>query len=137
MPLNDIETAMDLSSKFKQEQIKKRKSTRIFSCFGNKKVKASTEQHGQTTLSNIDNNHIQQTTTTTTTTQEKPKVDHGILSDGKRIYIDIFRDRLGYDMSYKPNNFDTQFVVPIVRRYNLHRFTFNAYSVLFFCFYYP
>jgi hypothetical protein len=99
--------------------IKKRKSTGLCSCFGNKKAKASTEQRGQpivvTAPSTAVTNQAAVTNQTTTSIQEKPTVDYAILSDGKRTYIDAFRDRPGLDMSYKPNDFDTRFILPAVR----------------------
>lgn len=97
--------------------IKKRKSTGLFSCFGNKKAKASTEQHGKPIVTTSPAVVTSQTTVvqTQSSIQEKPIVDYAILPDGKRIYIDAFRERPGLDMSYKPNDFDSRFVLPIVR----------------------
>jgi hypothetical protein len=97
--------------------LKKRKSTGLFSCFGNKKAKASTEQRGQSTIAVpsavvIDQTNVLQTTESI---EEKSAVDYAILPDGKRIYIDVFRDRPGLNMSYKPDNFDNQFFLPPVR----------------------
>ncbi|CAF1545270.1 unnamed protein product, partial [Adineta steineri] len=46
---------------------------------------------------------------------ERTTTDYSILPDGKRIYIDAFRDRPGLDMSYKPNDFETRFVLPITK----------------------
>lgn len=99
--------------------IKKRKSTGLLSCFGNKKTKASTEQRGQPTVSSATVAVQPQTTVSQTATsiREKPAVDYAILPDGKRIYIDSFRDRPGLDMSYTPNDFDNRFVLPVVRTY--------------------
>ncbi len=95
--------------------IKKRKSTGLFSCFGNKKAKASTEQRGQPTV--IPSSVGLTTVQTTISIQEKPTIDYAILLDGKRVYIDTFRDRPGLDMAYKPNDFDNRFVLPVVRIY--------------------
>ena len=50
--------------------------------------------------------------------QETSAIDPTLLPDGKRIYIDVFRDRPGLDMSYKPNDFDSQFVLPVVRNHS-------------------
>ncbi|CAF1620683.1 unnamed protein product [Adineta ricciae] len=97
--------------------IKKRKSTGLFSCFGNKKAKASTEQTGQSTIiappvvATTETNIVQ----TKSPIEERPVIDYTILPDGKRIYIDAFQDRPGLDMSYRPENFDTQFVLPITK----------------------
>lgn len=56
-------------------------------------------------------------------------VNYGILPDGRRIYIDSFRDRPGMDMSYQPADFDQRFVLPQVRiSLFLPRFNF----ILFF-----
>jgi hypothetical protein len=99
----------------KPVHIKKRKSAGLFSCFRNKKAKASTEQRGPPTVTPPS---VAATTVhTTNSIQEKPTIDYAILPDGKRIYIDTFRDRPGLDMSYKPNDFDTRFVLPVVRIY--------------------
>jgi hypothetical protein len=99
--------------------IKKRKATGLFSCFGNKKAKASTEQRGQPTLTPSSAGVTPQTTVmqTTSSIQEKPIINYAILPDGKRTYIDAFRDRPGLDMSYKPDDFDNRFVLPVVRIY--------------------
>lgn len=96
--------------------LKKRKSTGFFSCFGNKKAKAS---KGQPTItpSSVDINPQTTVLQTTNSIQEKPAIDYAILPDGKRMYIDAFRDRPGVDMSYKPNDFDTRFILPVVRIY--------------------
>ena len=94
---------------------KKRKSTSsasLLSCFKNKKPKAGTEQQGQPTVAV---NEPVVTTTSSSSRQEKPMVDYAILPDGKRIYIDAFRERPGMDMSYKPNDFDERFILPTVR----------------------
>jgi hypothetical protein len=97
--------------------VKKRKSGGLFSCFGNKKAKASTEQQGPSTVAPPSTSATAQTTVSQTTksVQEKPSIDYAILPDGKRIYIDSYRERPGLDMSYKPNEFDTRFVLPVVR----------------------
>jgi hypothetical protein len=89
----------------------------LFSCFGNKKAKASTEQQGPSTVAPPSTSATAQTTVSQTTksVQEKPSIDYAILPDGKRIYIDSYRERPGLDMSYKPNEFDTRFVLPVVR----------------------
>jgi hypothetical protein len=99
--------------------IKKRKSTGFLSCFGNKKAKASKEQQGQPTITPSTVVINPQTTVlqTTNSIEEKPTIDYTILPDGKRFYIDAFRDRPGLDMSYKPNDFDTRFFLPVVRIY--------------------
>lgn len=103
---------------------KKRKSSgsgSLLSCFKSKKPKPGTEQQGQAT--------IQPTTAMSETTapqqsakssgeqllQEKSIIDYGIGPDGKRIYIDSFRERDGLDMSYKPDDFENRFTLPIVR----------------------
>ncbi len=135
IPSNDIkleQTTENLDNKTtetvvtKEDQIatsvdvKKRKSTGLFSCFRNKKAKASTEQRGQPTITpppSVDVTNQTIVVQTTNSLQEKPTVDYAILPDGKRIYIDVFRERADLDMSYKPNDFDTRFVVPIVRIY--------------------
>ncbi|CAF4484805.1 unnamed protein product [Rotaria sp. Silwood1] len=93
--------------------MKKRKSTGLLSCFGNKKAKASIEQHKQPIIKpsiTLDNNQQ-----INIPIQEKSTIDYTILPDGKRIYIDVFRDRPGLDMSYKPKDFDTQFVLPVTK----------------------
>ncbi|CAF3864826.1 unnamed protein product [Rotaria sp. Silwood2] len=93
--------------------LKKRKSPGLFSYFGNKKAKASLEQHNQpiikpaTTLDNNQELNIP--------IRDKATLDYTILPDSKRIYIDVFRDRPGLDMSYKPKDFDTQFVLPVTK----------------------
>lgn len=94
--------------------VKKRKSPSVFSCFGNKKAKAS---KGQPTINAPSTNITSQESVqqTTSSEEEKPAVDYAILPDGKRIYIDAFRDRPGLDMSYKPDDFDNRFVLPVVR----------------------
>lgn len=95
--------------------MKKRKSTGVFSCFGKKKVKASIEETSQPivkTLTNIHNNQQVKSII-----DEKPIIDYKILPDGKRIYIDVFHDRPGLDMTYRPTDFDTRFVLPVVRRH--------------------
>ena len=110
-------TATDEKVSLPTKPVKKRKSASFFSCFGNKKSKASTEQQGQPIVE-----QAKQTSTDLTIpspaaepAEEKPKLDYAILPDGKRIYIDAFRDRPGLDMSYQPNDFDTRFTMPIVR----------------------
>ncbi|CAF0958978.1 unnamed protein product [Rotaria sordida] len=99
--------------------IKKRKSSgsgSLLACFKSKKPKAGTEQQGQAT--------IQPTTIVSGTNisqqpvkpiEAKPVIDYSITPDGKRIYIDAFRDRPGLDMSYKPNDFENRFVLPIAK----------------------
>ena len=99
-------------------QVKKRKSTGtggLLSCFKSKKPKSGTEQQGQPTVAPT------QTITTQETSkpiEQKPVVDFSILPDGRRIYIDAFRDRQGLDMSYKPQDFDNRFVLPVVRNHS-------------------
>lgn len=97
--------------------VKKRKSPGVFSCFGNKKAKAS---KGQPTIAVSSANAPTTTQQTTTPIEEKPAIDYAILSDGKRVYIDAFRDRPGLDMSYKPDDFDNRFVLPTVRIHDDH-----------------
>ncbi|CAF3551891.1 unnamed protein product [Adineta steineri] len=97
--------------------LKKRKSTGLFSCFGNKKAKASTEQRGRKTIAApaaivITDAHVLQTSNSI---QEKPVIDFARAPDGKRIYIDVFQNRPGLNMSYTPDNFDTQFSLPITK----------------------
>ena len=96
--------------------VKKRKSSTnagLLACFKSKKPKAGTEQQGQPT--------VVATTATetvpaadTAVVRQAPLIDYGILPDGKRIYIDQYRDRPDMDMSYKPADFDNRFVLPIV-----------------------
>lgn len=95
--------------------IKKRKSDGsggLLSCFKSKKPKPGTEQQGQPTVLTTQTSVQQQTTKPI---EEKPMIDYSILPDGKRIYIDAFRDRPGLDMSYQPNDFENRFVLPVVR----------------------
>lgn len=100
--------------------IKKRKSPGIFSCFRSKKAKMSSEQRGQptvaaTTVAVVDQQKVDPV-------EEKPvTIDHTILPDGRRIYIDSYCERPGLDMSYKPDDFDNRFVLPVVRNY-LHTY---------------
>ncbi len=102
--------------------VKKRKSTGtggLLSCFKSKKPKSGTEQQGQPTVV------VTQTITTEEKRkpiEEKPMIDYSIKSDGKRIYIDVFRDRPGMDMSYRPDNFDNRFELPVVKKNDLFRF---------------
>ncbi|CAF1071080.1 unnamed protein product [Rotaria magnacalcarata] len=94
----------------KSIHLKKRKSTGLFSCFGNKKAKASIDQPIILSSTTVDKDQQIKTSI-----EEKPVVDYTVLPDGKRIYIDVFRNRPGLDMSYKPNDFDTQFVFPVTK----------------------
>ena len=95
-------------------QVKKRKSTGsggLLSCFKSKKPKSGTEQQGQPTIV------VTQPVTTqemSKPTEEKLAMDYSILPDGRRIYIDAFRDRPGLNMSYRPSDFDNRFVLPVV-----------------------
>lgn len=97
--------------------VKKRKSTSsggLLSCFKSKKPKSGTEQQGQPTIV------VTQAATTQESgksTEDKPTVDYSILPDGRRIYIDAFRDRPGLNMSYRPDDFDNRFVLPTVRNH--------------------
>jgi hypothetical protein len=96
-------------------QVKKRKSSGtggLLSCFKSKKPKAGSEQQGQPTILVSQPSIPQQIVKPI---EEKPMIDYAILPDGKRIYIDAFQARPGLDMSYKPNDFDNRFVLPIVR----------------------
>ncbi len=107
--------------------IKKRKSSGgssggLLSCFKSKKPKPGTEQQGQPTIV-VTQTSIQQETKKSI--EEKPLIDYSILPDGKRIYIDSFRDRPGLDMSYKPKDFENRFVLPIVRIIISFDFFFN------------
>ncbi|CAF3706455.1 unnamed protein product [Rotaria socialis] len=90
--------------------VKKRKSTGLFSCFGNKKAKSSIDQPIIMSSTTVDKDPQIKTSI-----EEKSVVDYTVLPDGKRIYIDVFRNRPGLDMSYKPNDFDTQFVLPLTK----------------------
>jgi hypothetical protein len=119
---NSIQAADELLRKTEDQpatpvDLRKRKSTGLFACFGSKKAKASSEQRGASTIAApsalpLSETNVEQTRESA---EEKPVVDYAIAPDGKRIYIDAFRDRPGLDMSYKPENFDSQFVLPIVR----------------------
>ncbi|CAF2111151.1 unnamed protein product [Rotaria magnacalcarata] len=97
--------------------IKKRKSSghgSFLTCFRSKKSKAGTEQQGQAIIQPTV--VVCQTTSSEQiikSTQEKSSIDYAVTPDGKRIYIDTFRDRPGLDMSYKPNDFENRFVLPI------------------------
>ncbi len=113
--------------------LKKRKSSghgSLLSCFRSKKSKAGTEQQGQPTIVISPSNIPQKTTKSV---EEKPTIDYSILPDGKRIYIDVFRDRPGLDMSYKPNDFENRFVLPIVR-INILNLTFHINALFFYSF---
>ena len=96
---------------------KKRKSTGLFSCFSSKKSKASTEQQGRpiVTADSAAPGPVTHVSQTDDALRENPSIDYAVLPDGKRIYIDTFRDRPGVDMSYKPDDFDARFVLPVVR----------------------
>ena len=123
---NDEQTATTVD-------VKKRKSPGVFSCFGNKKAKAS---KGQPTINAPLTNITAQTIiqqTSTTPVEEKPPVDYAILPDGKRIYIDAFRDRSGLDMSYKPDDFDNRFVLPAVRIHDDDDHHQSIHTVVSFC----
>ncbi|CAF1501450.1 unnamed protein product [Adineta ricciae] len=94
---------------------KKRKSSGgLFSCFRSKKPKSGTEQQGSATVKPTilvsEPNSPQEPAKSIV---EKTMVDYSITSDGKRIYIDAFRDRPGMDMSYRPDDFEDRFVLPI------------------------
>jgi hypothetical protein len=95
-------------------QVKKRKSPGtggLLSCFKSKKPKSGTEQQGPPTVI------VSQTITKEEKRkliEEKPIIDCAILTDGKRIYIDAFRDRPGMDMSYRPENFENRYALPVV-----------------------
>jgi hypothetical protein len=99
--------------------VKKRKSGGtggLLSCFKSKKPKVGTEQQGQPTIQPtvlVSQASIPQQKTKPVET--RPVVDYAVLPDGKRIYIDVFRDRPGLDMTYKPNDFKNRFVLPVVR----------------------
>lgn len=110
--------------------LKKRKSPGVFSCFGNKKAKAS---KGQPTIAASSANSPTIAQQTTTPIEEKPAIDYAILSDGKRVYIDAFRDRPGLDMSYKPDDFDNRFVLPPVRIHDDDDHHQSIHTVLYFC----
>lgn len=134
-PTSEIES----SPKMKKEKtppptpiyIKKRKTTsggNLFSCFKSKKVKAANEQQGLPTIAAEEKNLVtttkeeeKLTTTNIGIVQEKPSIDYAMTLDGKRIYIDAFRDRPGMDMSYRPNDFDERFVLPSVRINNVEK----------------
>jgi hypothetical protein len=77
-----------------------------------KKPKPGTEQQGQPTIV-VTQTSIQQETKKSI--EEKPLIDYSILPDGKRIYIDSFRDRPGLDMSYRPKDFENRFVLPVTK----------------------
>ncbi|CAF2544234.1 unnamed protein product [Rotaria sp. Silwood2] len=99
--------------------IKKRKSSGsggLLACFKSKKPKAGTEQQGQATIQPttiVSRANISQQPSKPI--EEKPVIDYSVTQDGKRIYIDAFRDRPGLDMSYKPNDFENRFILPIVK----------------------
>lgn len=109
--------------------IKKRKSTShagLLSCFRSKKPKSTTEQQGQPTIAapiveetataEVAAKPVETTTTNiAVVNNNKSTVDYALLPDGRRIYIDSFRDRPGMDMSYEPADFDQRFVLPQVR----------------------
>ncbi|CAF1563755.1 unnamed protein product, partial [Adineta ricciae] len=81
-----------------------------------KKPKAGTEQQGQSPVKpTILVSEPSSPQEAMKSFDERTTTDYSILPDGKRIYIDAFRDRPGLDMSYKPNDFETRFVLPIVR----------------------
>jgi len=108
--------------------IKKRKSSSsggLLSCFKSKKPKPGTEQQGQPTTVLVTQTSVQQKPI-----QEKPLIDYSVLPDGRRIYIDVFRDRPGLDMSYRPNDFENRFVLPVVRII-FHLFSFFLILILF------
>ena len=96
--------------------VKKRKSSTnagLLACFKSKKPKAGTEQQGQPTVAAATET-VAPVVTVTTVARQTPLIDYGILPDGKRIYIDQYRDRPDMDMSYKPADFDQRFVLPTV-----------------------
>lgn len=95
--------------------IKKRKSPGIFSCFRSKKAKTSSEQHGQPTVEPTTAVAVEPQTTSPTTEEKPVATDLAVLPDGRRLYIDSYRERPGLDMSYKPDDFDNRFVLPVVR----------------------
>ncbi len=117
--------------------LKKRKSSghgSFLSCFRSKKSKAGTEQQGQPIVQSttvISSSNIPQKNAKSV--EERPIIDYSILPDGKRIYIDVFRDRPGLDMSYKPNDFENRYVLPTVR-INIFNITFHM-NAPFFCYF--
>ena len=117
-PAAETSTALkkDKSPPIERKKRKSMSSASLLSCFKSKKPKAGTEQLGQATLP------ANQTTTTTavaaaskSAVPEKPMIDYAVLPDGKRIYIDAFRERTGMDMSYRPDDFERRFILPTVR----------------------
>ncbi|UJR10546.1 hypothetical protein I4U23_014746 [Adineta vaga] len=98
-------------------QVKKRKSSGgLLSCFRSKKPKAGTEQQGPSpvkpTILIIEPSSPQEPVKSIV---ETTVTDYSITPDGKRIYIDAFRDRPGMDMSYRPDDFESRFVLPITK----------------------
>ncbi len=95
--------------------IKKRKSSGtggLLSFFKSKKPKPTTEQQGPSTVAVPQTSAPEQPKRPV---EEKPIVDYAILPNGKRLYIDIFRDRPGLNMAYKPDDFENRYVLPVVR----------------------
>jgi hypothetical protein len=103
------------------DHIKKRKSSGLFSCFGSKKSKASTEQQGPPIVATRPSIIANETCLSQAidSVEEHPKTDFALLPDGKRIYIDVFRDRPGLNMSYQPTDFDNRFALPAVRNQHI------------------
>lgn len=118
-PATTTTTTTTITSTTTTMPAKKRKSSGhggLLSCFRSKKPKSGTEQQGQTTIISTDVvKQIAVSQPTAKPDEEKPTMDYAVTPDGKRIYIDVFRDRPGLDMSYKPSDFDNRFVLPIVR----------------------
>jgi hypothetical protein len=109
--------------------MKKRKSVGtggLLSCFKSKKPKSETEQQGQPTVVVSQTSTIQEKRKSF---EKKPMIDCSILPDGKRIYIDAFRDRPGMDMAYKPENFESRFFLPVVcNNLSCFMFSFHFFS---------
>ena len=97
---------------------KKRKSSgssNLLACFKSKKPKSGTEQQGEPTIQpTVSSNEKIVPQQTVEPTKEKPVIDYATTQDGKRIYIDVFRDRPNFNMSYKPHDFENRYILPVV-----------------------
>ncbi|CAF0835651.1 unnamed protein product [Didymodactylos carnosus] len=106
-------------------ETKKRKSSGtggLFACFGSKKSKSDTIRASTSGQAPVDKPttptasapiFIQQTSASTIP-PKSPVADCFLTKDGKRIYIDEYRERPGLDMSYVPPNFETNYFKPQV-----------------------
>ncbi|CAF3400959.1 unnamed protein product [Rotaria socialis] len=116
-PSSATTTTTTTTTTITKAPIKKRKSSghgSFLTCFRSKKSKAGTEQQGQAIIQpTVVVCQISSPEKIMKPTHEKCSIDYAVTPDGKRIYIDTFRDRPGLDMSYKPNDFENRFVLPI------------------------